>query len=85
MHGDLTSWYFVPSLPYLSTGGFGLYFKVTGMCSVLLCLHLEQPVSGSEEGGSQMMRYTEHFFRLCLFFDSWVQGTGTHRHDLDQM
>ena len=27
-------------------------FEITGMCSVLLCLHVEQPASGSEEGGS---------------------------------
>jgi hypothetical protein len=47
----------VPSLLYLSTDGFGLYFKVTGMCSVLLGLLLEQLVAGSEEAGSQVMMY----------------------------
>ena len=36
------------------------------MCSVLLCLHLQQPVSGSEEGGIQVMRYTDNFFMLCF-------------------
>jgi hypothetical protein len=34
---------------------FVIYFKITGMCSVLLCLHVEQPVSGFEEGDSQVM------------------------------
>jgi hypothetical protein len=45
--------------------GFGLYFKITGVCSVLLCLRLEQPLSGSEEGGSQVMQNTENFV-FCL-------------------
>ena len=51
---------------YFTTGGFGLYFKITGMCSMLLCLHLEQPMSGSEDGDSQVMRNTENFFMLCF-------------------
>jgi hypothetical protein len=33
---------------------------------MLLCLHMEQPVSGSEEGGSQAMRNTENSFMLCF-------------------
>jgi hypothetical protein len=66
MHGALTSYYFVPSLSNCSTGGLDLYFKITGMCSMLLCLHVEQPVSGSEEEGSQVMQNTESFFILCF-------------------
>jgi len=54
------------------------------MCSLLLCHKVEQPVSGSEEGGSQVMQNTEN---LCcvLFFHSWVQGKGTRDHVFDQM
>jgi len=55
------------------------------MCSLLLCLHVDQPASGSEEGGSQVMQNTENFFMLCLFVHRWMQGKGTHHHDLDQM
>ena len=33
---------------------------------MLLCLHLEQPVSGSEEGGSQVTQNSENFFMLCF-------------------
>jgi len=51
---------------------------------MLLCLHLEQPVSGSEDRGSQVMRNTENFFSV-VFVHSWVQGKGTRHHDLDQM
>jgi hypothetical protein len=63
---------------------FVIYFKITGMCSVLLCLHVDQPASGSEDGGSQLMKNTEN---LCciLFVHSWVQGKGTQLHDLDHM
>jgi hypothetical protein len=57
----------VPSLPYLGTVGFGVHFKITGMCSKLLYLHVEQPVSCSEEGGSQVVGSTENFFVLCFF------------------
>ena len=42
---------------------FGIYFKFTGMCLVLFCLHVEEPASGSEEGGSQKMHNTY----ICLF------------------
>ena len=51
---------------------------------MLLCLLVEHPVSGSEEGGSQVMRNTEN---LCyvLFFHSCVQGKGTHQHGFDEM
>jgi hypothetical protein len=58
----------VPSLPYFSTGGFGVHCEITGMCSKRLCLHVEQRVSGAEEGGSQVMRNTENFFMLCFVF-----------------
>jgi len=34
---------------------FVIYFEITVMCSVLLCLHVDQPVSGFEEGGSRVM------------------------------
>jgi len=27
---------------------FVIYFKIIGICSVLLCLHVDEPVSGSE-------------------------------------
>jgi hypothetical protein len=54
------------------------------MCSVLLCLHVEQPVSGFEEGDSQVMWNTEN---LCcfLFVHSGVQRKGTQHGDLDRM
>jgi len=32
---------------------FGIHMKFTGMCLVLFCLDIEEPASGSEEGGSQ--------------------------------
>jgi hypothetical protein len=44
---------------------FVIYFKIIGMCSVLLCLHVDEPVSGFEEGGSQLMQNTENLFMLC--------------------
>ena len=47
------------------TGGFRVYMNITGMCSVLLCLHVEQPVSGSEQGGSHLMQNFQNFFMLC--------------------
>jgi hypothetical protein len=70
----------VPSLPYFGTGAFGIYFKITGMCSVLLCLHVERHASGSEEGGSQLMRNTENICMLCFVCSQLGAG-----HDLDQM
>jgi len=45
---------------------FVVYFKIMGMCSVLLCLHVDEPVSGCEGGGSQLMQNTENFFMLCF-------------------
>jgi hypothetical protein len=45
---------------------FVIYFKIKRMCSLLLCLHVDEPVSGSEEGGSQLMQNTENFFMLCF-------------------
>jgi len=32
---------------------FGIHMKFTGMYSVQFCLNVEEPASGSEEGGSQ--------------------------------
>jgi hypothetical protein len=48
---------------------YGAKVKITVMCLVLFCLHVEEPVFGSEEGGSQLMHNTENFFILfvCLF------------------
>ena len=65
-----------PPLPYCSTGGFGLYFKITGGCSMLLCLCLEQPVSGLEEGGSQVMWNTENVFISCFVCSQLGAGQG---------
>jgi len=45
---------------------FEIYFKIIGMCSLLLCFHVDEPVSGSEEGGSQLMQNSENFFMLCF-------------------
>ena len=42
---------------------------------MLLCLHLEQPVSGSEEGGSQLMLCTENFV-LCFVCSQLGAGQG---------
>ena len=66
------------------TGGFRVYMNITGMCSVLLCLHVEQPVSGSEQGGSQLMQNFQNFLMLCCVY-SWVQGKGKQHCDLNQM
>ncbi len=42
----------------------------------MLCLHVQQPASGSEEGGSQFMQNTE---KCCvLFVHSLVQDKETH-------
>jgi hypothetical protein len=76
MHGASTSLYFVPSLPYVSTGGFGVHWEITRMCSKQLCLHVEQRVSGAEEGGSQVMRNTENFFMLCFISSQLGAGQG---------
>ena len=51
----------------------------------MYCLHVELPVSGSEEGGSQLMLSNENVFILCcVCVHSWVQK-GAHDHDVDQM
>ena len=55
---------------------FVIYFKIIGMCSVLLCLHVDEPVSGSEEGGSQLMQNTENFFILCVVCSQLGAGQG---------
>jgi hypothetical protein len=59
---------------------FGIYFKTTGMCSVLLCLHVVQPASGYEGGGSQLMKNTENICMLCFVCSQLGAG-----HDRDQM
>jgi len=66
----------VPSLPYVSTGGFGVHCEITGMCSKQLCLHVEQRVSGAEEGGSQVMLNTENVFMLCFVSSQLGAGQG---------
>jgi hypothetical protein len=55
---------------------FVIYFKIIGMCSVLLCLHVNEPVSGSEGGGSQLMQNTENFFMLCFVCSQLGAGQG---------
>jgi len=55
---------------------FVIYFKIIGMCSVLLCLHVDEPVSGSEGGGSQLMQNTENFFMLCFVYSQLGVGQG---------
>jgi len=54
---------------------FVIYFKITGMCSVLLCLHIDQPASGSEDGSSQLMQNTENL--LCFVCSQLGAGKGT--------
>jgi len=46
------------------------------MYSVLLCLHVDKPVSGSEEGGSQVKQTTENFFVLCFVFTVGCKAMG---------
>jgi hypothetical protein len=46
---------------------FVIYFEITGMCSVLLCLHVDEPVSGYDEGGSQVMGILKIYVVVCLF------------------
>ena len=55
---------------------FVIYFKIIGMSSVLLCLHVDEPVSGSEGGGSQLMQNIENFFMLCFFCPQLGAGQG---------
>jgi hypothetical protein len=44
------------------------------MCSMLLRLRLEQPVTGSEEGSSQVMQNTENFFISCFICSQFGEG-----------
>jgi hypothetical protein len=46
------------------------------MCSVLLCHQVEQPVSGFEEGGSQVMQNSVNFFMLCFVCSQLGAGQG---------
>jgi hypothetical protein len=55
---------------------FWSLFKTTGMCWMLLCLHVEYPVSDSEEGGSQVMWNTENSFMLCFVCSQLGAGWG---------
>jgi hypothetical protein len=66
----------VPSLPYFGTGVLCNLFKIIRMCSVLLCLNVDQPASGSKEGGSQVRQNTENFFMLCLVCSQMGAGQG---------
>jgi hypothetical protein len=43
---------------------------------MLLCLHVDQPASGSEEGGSQLLQNTKNFFMLCFVFSQLGSGQG---------
>jgi hypothetical protein len=58
MHGALTPYYFVPSLPSCSTGGFGRYFKFTGMFLLVIvqnnkrCMVDVLKCKGTSEGSS---------------------------------
>jgi hypothetical protein len=60
----------------LALVAFVIYFKIIGMCSVLLCLHVEQRVSGSEVEGSQVIQSTENFFMLCFVSSQLGAGQG---------
>jgi len=43
-------------------------------------------MSGSEEGGGQLVLSNGNVFMLyCVCAYSWVQSKGTHDHDVDQM
>jgi hypothetical protein len=55
---------------------FVIYLKITGICSVLLCLHVDQPASGSEEEGSQLMQNTDNFNMLCFVCSQLGAGRG---------
>jgi hypothetical protein len=65
-------------LHYRTSGllAFVIYFKIARICSVLFCLHVDQPASGSEEGGSQLMQNTEDFFMLCFVCSQLGAGQG---------
>ena len=43
---------------------------------MLLCLHVDEPVSGSEEGISQLMQNIEKFFMLCFVCSQLGAGQG---------
>jgi hypothetical protein len=57
--------------------------KITEMRSLRLWLQVQQPVSGSEEGGSQVMRNTENFLMLCFVCSQLGAGQGNIHCDLD--
>ena len=66
----------MPSIPYFSTGGFGLYFKIIRDVVSAVMPPSGAAVSYSEEGGSQVMRNTESFFMLCFVFSQLAAGQG---------
>ena len=47
---------------------------------MLVCLHVVQPASGYEEGGSQLMQNTDNICMLCFVCSQLGAG-----HDWDQM
>jgi len=54
---------------------FVTYFKITVTCSVLLCLHVDQPASGSEEG--EQSGDTKYWkFMLCYVCSQLGAGQG---------
>ncbi len=52
---------------------------------MLLCLHIEQRASGSEEGGSQFMQNSENFIMLCFVCSQFSAGEGNTHHVLDHV
>jgi hypothetical protein len=65
---------------------FVIYFKMIGMCSVLLCHHVDELVSCSEGGGQSVdAKYWKFLHVVFCLFTVWVQGKGTHHHDLGPM
>jgi hypothetical protein len=55
---------------------FRIDFKIIGLYSVLLYLHVDEPASGSGEGGSQLMQNIENFFMLFFFCSQLGAGQG---------
>jgi hypothetical protein len=73
MHRALSSKQFVPSLPHDGIGAFGIHLQITGMCSVLLCLHAEQSVSGFEKEAVSSCKILKISVCCVLFVHSWMQ------------
>ena len=47
---------------------FVIYFKIVGMCSVLLCLHVDEHLSGSEEEAISWCKILNIFYDVFCFF-----------------